>query len=94
MLDANCTTELATLVPEAGGPYVFVRAAYGDFAGFVVGWGDWLQNSVALAFVAVALAESAGALAPSLAGIAGPACAPGARCSGGRVQQKRSPSPR
>ena len=68
LLDANCTTELATLIPEAGGPYVFVRAAYGDFAGFVVGWGDWLQNSVALAFVAVALAESAGALVGPLPG--------------------------
>jgi basic amino acid/polyamine antiporter, APA family len=75
LLDANCTTELATLVPQAGGPYVFVRAAFGDFAGFVVGWGDWLQNTVALAFVAVALVESAGALAPALTGITGPAAA-------------------
>ena len=51
LLDANCTTELTTLIPEAGGPYVYVRAAYGDFPGFVVGWADWFQNTVALAFV-------------------------------------------
>src|SRR5690242_13022410 len=75
LLDANCSSELATLIPQAGGPYVFVRAAYGDFVGFVVGAADWLVNTVALALVAVALAEYVGALAPTLAGSVGPVAA-------------------
>ncbi|HEV2644232.1 MAG TPA: APC family permease, partial [Candidatus Elarobacter sp.] len=75
LLDANCTTELTTLMPEAGGPYVFARAAYGDFTGFVIGLGDWLQNTVALALVGVSLAEYVGVLAPPLAGAVGPVAA-------------------
>src|SRR6478736_2348391 len=30
--------ELSTLLPEAGGVYVFLREAYGDAAAFVFGW--------------------------------------------------------
>ena len=71
LLDANCSSELSTLIPQAGGPYVFVRAAYGDFAGFVVGLADWLANTVGLTLVAVAFAEYATALATPLAGAVG-----------------------
>jgi APA family basic amino acid/polyamine antiporter len=67
LLEANCTAELATLVPAAGGPYVYVRAAFGDFPAFVVGWADWFQNTVAIAFFGVAVAEYAAALATALA---------------------------
>jgi basic amino acid/polyamine antiporter, APA family len=31
-------TEVAALFPEAGGEYVFLRRAYGRFAGFLFGW--------------------------------------------------------
>lgn len=75
LLDANCSSELSTLIPQAGGPYVFVRAAYGDFAGFVVGFADWLANTVGLALVAVAFAEYATSLASPLAGAVGPVAA-------------------
>ncbi len=34
---------LATMVSGAGGPYTYARAAFGDFAGFLVGWGYWLS---------------------------------------------------
>src|SRR5438876_5674416 len=44
VLGANYMAELATLVPKAGGPYVFAHRAYGNYGGFVVGWGDWLLN--------------------------------------------------
>jgi basic amino acid/polyamine antiporter, APA family len=70
LLNANYIAELATMIPMAGGPYVYARRAYGDFAGFVVGWSDWLGNVAAVAFLPIAFAEYAIALfAPSFAGV-------------------------
>ena len=70
LLNANYTAELATMIPKAGGPYVYARRAYGDFAGFAVGWSDWLGNVAAVAFLPIAFAEYAIALfAPSFAGV-------------------------
>jgi APA family basic amino acid/polyamine antiporter len=62
LLNANYTSELATMIPKAGGPYVYARSAYGDFAGFVVGWSDWLGNVASLSFMSIAFAEYAIAL--------------------------------
>src|SRR5712692_11888659 len=70
LLNANYMAELATMIPMAGGPYVYARRAYGDFAGFIVGWSDWLGNVAAVAFLPIAFAEYAIALfAPSFAGV-------------------------
>jgi len=70
LLNAYYTAELATMIPRAGGPYVYARHAYGDFAGFVVGWSDWLGNVAAVAFLPIAFAEYAiGLFAPSFAGV-------------------------
>ena len=70
LLNANYTAELATMIPKAGGPYVYARRAYGDFAGFVVGWSDWLGNVAAIAFLPIAFAEYAIALfSPSFTGV-------------------------
>src|SRR5205807_6637124 len=62
LLNANYTAELATMIPKAGGPYVYARSAFGDFAGFVVGWSDWLGNVASLSFLSIAFAEYAIAL--------------------------------
>jgi amino acid transporter len=35
---ALVVAELSTLLPRAGGVYVFLREAYGDAAAFVLGW--------------------------------------------------------
>jgi APA family basic amino acid/polyamine antiporter len=35
---ALAVAELSTLLPRAGGVYVFLREAYGDAAAFVLGW--------------------------------------------------------
>lgn len=67
LLNANYFAELATMLPKAGGPYVYARRAYGDYGGFVVGWGDWLSNITPLAFLPIAFAEFLSALVPSLA---------------------------
>ena len=33
---------LATLTPKTGGPYVYAREGFGDFAGFLIAWGYWI----------------------------------------------------
>src|SRR5690348_4705847 len=41
LLAVNTYAELATAVPHAGGPYVYVRRAFGNYLGFVSGWCDF-----------------------------------------------------
>ncbi|RPH40102.1 MAG: amino acid permease, partial [Planctomycetota bacterium] len=38
MCGALTLAELATMLPQTGGTYVYLRAAYGDGAAFVFGW--------------------------------------------------------
>ncbi|MCM2313965.1 MAG: amino acid permease [Thermoanaerobaculia bacterium] len=45
---------LATMVSGAGGPYTYSRAAFGDFVGFLVGWGYWLSIWASNAAIATA----------------------------------------
>lgn len=67
-LGANCYAELATAMPSAGGPFVFVRRAFGEAAGFVAASSDWLTQLCALAYVSVALGEYCIGLIPALGG--------------------------
>jgi basic amino acid/polyamine antiporter, APA family len=67
MLGALSISELGTAMPQAGGFYVYSKRAFGAGMGFAVGWADWLCNCAGIAYAAVAAAEYAGALAPSLA---------------------------
>lgn len=66
LLGANALAELGTLVPRSGGQYVFVRHALGDYAGFVVGWSDWISTCGTTAFVAIVIGEMTVALFPDL----------------------------
>lgn len=69
LLGANYTAELATMIPKAGGPYVYARRALGDYGGFVIGWSDWLLNTAGLAYLCIIFGEYATALiAPNAAG--------------------------
>ena len=61
-----CVTELATMLPQEGGWYVYARKAFGEYAGFVVGCFDWMMQTVAMAYLAVAFGEFAAGLQPSL----------------------------
>jgi len=45
---AFATIELAARHPEEGGIYVWVRHAFGDFAGFMTAWLYWVSNLVYL----------------------------------------------
>jgi APA family basic amino acid/polyamine antiporter len=61
-------TELGTMLPKAGGWYVFSRRAFGNYGGFVVGCCDWMMQSVAIGYLAVAFGEFAAELQPTLRG--------------------------
>jgi len=68
LLGAVCLAELGTLVPQAGGYYVYARRGFGDWVGFSVGWTDWLTYCTVLAYISIGLAEFSGVLLPALAG--------------------------
>lgn len=65
---AASVTELGTMLPETGGYFVFSRRAFGDGAGFTIGWTDWIGQTAALAYVSIAFGEFSAALAPALRG--------------------------
>src|SRR5882724_12668943 len=60
--------ELGAAIPRSGGQYNFSRRALGDYAGFIVGWSDWLSTCGTAAAVAIVIAEYSGALFPFLSG--------------------------
>jgi basic amino acid/polyamine antiporter, APA family len=60
--------ELGTMLPRAGGWYVYSRRAFGEYPGFLVGCIDWIAQPVAIAYLAVAFADFAAELQPSLHG--------------------------
>ena len=68
LLGAVCLAELGTMLPEAGGYYVYARRAFGDGVGFAVGWTDWLTYCAVLGYVSIAIGEFVPLLLPSLAG--------------------------
>ncbi|MFD2574017.1 APC family permease [Spirosoma soli] len=58
--------ELGTMLPQAGGWYVYARRAFGNYAGFVIGISSWLGSVAAMAFGAAVMSEYLGLLIPSL----------------------------
>jgi len=66
---ALCCAELATMMPRAGGVYVFLREAYGPALGFLFGWTLFLVvQTGTIAAVAIAFARFLGVFTPSVAG--------------------------
>ena len=68
LLGAVSVAELGAMIPRSGGMYVFARRALGPYAGFVVGWNDWIATAGSTAAVAVVIGEYTGALVPALGG--------------------------
>src|SRR5262252_7840717 len=57
--------EMASMYPEAGGQYVYMREAYGEFPAFLYGWMIFtVGQSGTIATLAVGFAEYFGALLP------------------------------
>jgi APA family basic amino acid/polyamine antiporter len=65
---ALCCSELAAMMPRAGGVYVFLREAYGPSIGFLFGWTLFLViQTGTIAAVAIAFAKFTGVFAPAIA---------------------------
>src|SRR3990172_8225789 len=57
--------ELAAMMPQAGGMYVYLREVYGRLWGFLYGWGGFLViGSATIAAVAIAFAKFTGVFFP------------------------------
>lgn len=68
LLGTISVVELGTMLPSAGGWYVYARRAFGNYGGFTVGWIDWIAQSAALAFLSTAIGEFSVALFPAIPG--------------------------
>nr|WP_256261013.1 APC family permease [Shewanella sp. NIFS-20-20] len=68
---ALCFAELASRTSENGASYVYVQAAFGDYAGFNVGVLTWFASSLGIAGAFAALLTAAEAIVPQLANPAG-----------------------
>jgi APA family basic amino acid/polyamine antiporter len=59
--------ELGAMYPRAGGQYIYLREAYGPWAGFLYGWGFfWVIECGGVAALAVGFAEYFGYFVPAL----------------------------
>ena len=45
--------QLSRVYPQAGGPYVYPRVAFGECCGFVMAWGYWMSVWVGNAAIAI-----------------------------------------
>jgi APA family basic amino acid/polyamine antiporter len=68
LLGASSMAELGAAIPRSGGQYNYSRRAIGEYAGFIVGWSDWLSTCGTSAVVAIVIGEYSAALIPQLAG--------------------------
>ena len=57
LLGAVVMAELGTMVQRSGGQYVFAHRAIGPYAGFVVGWSDWMSTCGTNAAVSIVIGE-------------------------------------
>jgi APA family basic amino acid/polyamine antiporter len=66
VLGALAYAELAAMMPQAGGQYVYLREAYGPLWGFLYGWTSFtVIQTGTIAAVAVAFAKFLGVFAPT-----------------------------
>jgi APA family basic amino acid/polyamine antiporter len=66
LLSAFQLAELGTLIPSSGGQYNFSRRALGDYAGFIVGWSDWISTCGTTGAVGIVFGEYTAHLFPVL----------------------------
>src|SRR5213080_1649765 len=67
LLGAISVAELGAMIPRSGGFYVFAHRALGNYAGFVVGWSDWMSTCATIALISMVVGEYSGVLIPALA---------------------------
>jgi APA family basic amino acid/polyamine antiporter len=71
LLGAITMAELGAMLPKSGGMYVFARYALGEYAGFIVGWTDWLSTCGSAAAISIVIGSFTTALFPTLGGTRG-----------------------
>ena len=68
-LGTLCYSELSANFPETGGTYVYLKYAFGPWAGFLFGWSELaLMRTASMASVAYAFGEYFRNIAPSIPG--------------------------
>jgi len=67
LLSTAVSAELVGMTPRSGGFYCLIRRAYGPYAGFVIGWADWLTYAADLALKAIVILEFVAILLPETA---------------------------
>ncbi|HEX6732237.1 MAG TPA: APC family permease [Pyrinomonadaceae bacterium] len=68
LLGAISLAELGTMLPRSGGQYIYARYALGEYAGFIVGWSDWISTCGTTAALSLVVGGFLGVLFPSLSG--------------------------
>ncbi|MCJ7640025.1 MAG: APC family permease [Euryarchaeota archaeon] len=71
ILIALSFADAAALVPKVGGAFAYVCEAWGNFAGFLVGWPLWIAEVAGLAVMPVAFVRYLSYFVPSLTAIQG-----------------------
>jgi APA family basic amino acid/polyamine antiporter len=67
LLGASSLAELGAAIPRSGGQYNYAHRGIGEYAGFLVGWSDWLSTCGTSAAVAIVIGEYSAVL-PIFAG--------------------------
>lgn len=67
LFGANSYAELATMLPKAGGSYNYIKREFGNYAGFLSGWFDYITNAIPPAFYCIVISEYIIILFPELA---------------------------
>jgi len=63
---AMCFAEVGSRFDGTGGPYLYARAAFGEFVGFEVGWMQWFVRSASQATVMAGTAVALGYYWPAI----------------------------
>ncbi|MBC7747760.1 MAG: APC family permease [Methylotenera sp.] len=66
LIGVGSYAEMATMLPKAGGSYNYVKRAFGNYAGFITGWFDYITNAIAPAFFCIVISEYIVILFPNL----------------------------
>ena len=68
LMAVGAYAELATMLPKAGGGYNYVKRAFGNYAGFISGWFQYLVSAISPAYYSILIGEYLVLLFPSLGG--------------------------
>jgi amino acid transporter len=59
---AACFAELSSMFPKSGGVYEYTKQAFGEFAGFLVGWTGWIVANITIAMLTIGAMDYLGAI--------------------------------